>query len=80
MQSLHCEYREHTITASVMPHPDSPLPYVAGCLITAPDGHTSKRMSMPMQFFSDLENAQRVSLAHGRALVDKQLDNGHDVF
>jgi hypothetical protein len=32
MQSLHCEYREHTITASVMPHP--PLPYAAGCLIT----------------------------------------------
>ncbi|CAI3800629.1 hypothetical protein GLGCALEP_02535 [Pseudomonas sp. MM221] len=26
MQSLHCEYREHTITASVMPHPDSPCP------------------------------------------------------
>ena len=48
MQSLHCEHRKYTITASVMPHPDSPLPYAAGCLITAPDGHTSKRLSMPM--------------------------------
>jgi hypothetical protein len=37
-------------------------------------------MSMPMQFFSDLENAQHVSLAHGRALVDHQLDDGHKVF
>ncbi len=80
MQSLHCEYREHTITASVMPHPESPLPYAAGCLITAPDGHTSRRLSMPMTFFSDLKNAQRVSLAHGRALVDQQLDAGKQVF
>lgn len=80
MQSLHCEYRNHTITASVMPHPDSPLPYAAGCLITDPQGHTSKRMSMPMKFFSDLENAQHVSLAHGRALVDQQLDKGHKAF
>ncbi len=35
---------------------------------------------MPMKFFSDLENAQHVSLAHGRALVDQQLDEGHKVF
>ncbi|WP_028634410.1 hypothetical protein [Pseudomonas parafulva] len=80
MQSLHCEYRQHIITASVMPHPDSPLPYSAGCLITAPDGHMSRRLSMPMQFFSDLSNAQHVSLAHGRALVDRQLDDGQQVF
>ena len=80
MQSLHCEYRNHTIIASVMPHPDSLMPYTVGCLITHPQGHTSKRMSMPMKFFSDLENAQHVSLAHGRALVDLQLDNGHKTF
>lgn len=30
MQSLHCEYRKHTITASVMPHPDSPCPTPPG--------------------------------------------------
>lgn len=79
MQSLHCEYRKHTITASVMPHPIPPA-HAAGCLITDPEGHTSRRMSMPMKFFSDLENAQHVSLAHGRALVDQQLDEGHKVF
>ncbi|MCE1118452.1 MULTISPECIES: hypothetical protein [Pseudomonas] len=80
MQTLHCEYRDHIITASVMPHPDSLLPYAAGCLITDPGGHTSRRLSMPMKFFADLENAQHVSLAHGRALVDQQLDNGHKAF
>ena len=35
---------------------------------------------MPMKFFSDLERAQHVSLAHGRALVDQQLDAGTKVF
>ncbi|WP_449433728.1 hypothetical protein [Pseudomonas putida] len=80
MQSLHCEHRDYTITASVMPHPDSPLPYAAGCLITDPEGHTSKRIAMPMKFFSDLNNAQHVSLAHGRALVDRQLDQGQKAF
>ncbi len=80
MQSLHCEYRDHTITASVMPHPDSPLPYAAGCLITDPQGHTSRRMAMPMKFFSDLETAQQGSLAHGRAVVDEQRDKGHKAF
>ncbi|MCO7519716.1 MULTISPECIES: hypothetical protein [unclassified Pseudomonas] len=80
MQTLHCEYRDHHITASVMPHPNSPLPYAAGCLITDPHGHTSKRISMPMKFFSNLENAQHVSLAHGRALVDQQLDQGQKTF
>ncbi|MDH1631630.1 hypothetical protein [Pseudomonas mosselii] len=74
MQTLHCEYRDHTITASVMPHPDSPLPYAAGCVITDPAGHSSRRISLPMKFFADLDNAQHVSLAHGRALVDQQLD------
>nr|WP_314483807.1 hypothetical protein [uncultured Pseudomonas sp.] len=80
MQSLHCEYRKHHITASVVPHPDSPLPFAAGCLITAPDGHTSRRLSLPMKFFSDLDNAQHVSLAHGRALIDEQLDHGGQLF
>lgn len=80
MRSLQCEYRKHLITASVMPHPDSPLPFAAGCLITAPDGHVSRRLSMPMKFFSDLDNAQHVSLAYGRALVDEQLDKARQAF
>ncbi|MBJ9973947.1 hypothetical protein IAE35_02120 [Pseudomonas sp. S75] len=80
MQSLHCQYRDHIITASVMPHPDSPLPYAAGCLITDPQGHTSRRLSIPLKFFADLENAQHVSLAHGRALVDDRLDKGQKPF
>jgi len=82
MQTLHCEYRDHTITASVMTHPGSPLPFAAGCLITDPQGHTSRRLALPMKmaFLSDLENAQHAALAHGRWLVDQQLDGDHQVF
>ncbi|ANY86843.1 MULTISPECIES: hypothetical protein [Pseudomonas] len=82
MQTLHCEYRDHTITASVMTHPGSPLPFAAGCLITDPQGHTSRRLSLPMKmaFLSDLGNAQHAALAHGRWLVDQQLDGDHQVF
>ncbi|MGE7991893.1 hypothetical protein ACQKPE_12745 [Pseudomonas sp. NPDC089554] len=82
MQTLHCAYRDHTITASVMPHPGSPLPYAAGCLITTPEEHTSRRLSLPvrMAFFSDLENAQHAALAHGRWLVDQQLDGKRKLF
>ncbi|AIR91168.1 hypothetical protein [Pseudomonas cremoricolorata] len=78
MQTLHCEYRDHTITASVMAHPDSPLPYASGCLITDPEGHVSRRLSLPveMKFMADLEHAQQAALAHGRWLVDQHLD-GH---
>ncbi|MBV4535817.1 MULTISPECIES: hypothetical protein [Pseudomonas] len=76
MQTLHCEYRDHTITASVMAHPGSPLPYAAGCLITDPEGHTSRRLALPlkMALLSDLNNAQHASLAHGKWLVDQKLD------
>ncbi|WP_312933341.1 hypothetical protein [Pseudomonas sp.] len=76
MQTLHCQHREHTITASVMAHPDSPLPYAAGCLITDPEGHVSRRLSLPvdMKFMANLDHAQHAALAHGRWLVDQQLD------
>ncbi|MDF0729474.1 hypothetical protein P0Y43_01870 [Pseudomonas entomophila] len=82
MQTLHCEHRRHIITASVMPHPGSPLPFAAGCLITDPEAHTSRRLSLPvrMAFFSDLENAQHAALAHGRWLVDQQLDGDRKLF
>ncbi|MCO7516309.1 hypothetical protein NJF44_13835 [Pseudomonas guariconensis] len=82
MQTLHCEYRDHTITASVMAHPDSPLPYAAGCRITDPEGHTSRRIALPlkMAFLCDLENAQHAALAHGRWLVDQQLDGHRKAF
>ncbi|MHC6225267.1 hypothetical protein ACYU03_10945 [Pseudomonas sp. X10] len=82
MQTLHCEYRNHTITAAVMTHPGSPLPFAGGCLITDPEGHTSRRQPLPvkMAFLSDLDNAQHASLAHGRWLVDQQLDKQQKRF
>ena len=44
--------------------------------------HTSRRLSLPMKmaFLSDLENAQHAALAHGRWLVDQQLDGDRQVF
>ena len=77
MQTLHCEHRNHTITASVMPHPGSPLPYAAGCLITPHDeDKPGRRLSLPLgqAFFSNLIDAQHAALAHGRWLVDRKLD------
>lgn len=78
MNNLHCTYRDHTISAAVVEHPGIPTPWAAGCLITLPDGHTSKRMPLPVRFafMADLESAQRASLAHGRWLVDQLLDHG----
>lgn len=77
MQTLHCEYRKHTITASIVTHPGSPMPFSGGCLITDPEGLVSKRKPLPLDksHFTDLENAQHASLAHGRWLVDQQLGN-----
>lgn len=79
MQSLHCDYRGYTITASVESHPGIPTPYAGGCLITDPQGHTGTRRPLPlgMAWMSDLENAQHASLAHGRWLVDQQLNTPH---
>ena len=79
MQSLQCVHRNHTITASVEIHPGIPTPYAGGCLITDPQGHTSRRLPLPvsMLYLADLDNAQHASLAHGRWLVDQQLDSRH---
>jgi hypothetical protein len=75
MQTLHCEYRKHTITANIVTHPGSPMPFSGGCLITDPEGLVSKRKPLPLDksHFTDLEKAQHASLAHGRWLVDQQL-------
>ncbi|MFK8331472.1 hypothetical protein M2D63_015825 [Pseudomonas sp. BJa5] len=82
MRTLQCVHREHTITASVETHDGIPTPFAAGCLITDPEGHTSRRLSLPlnMAFLADLENAQHASLAHGKWLVDQQLDRHQQLF
>ena len=82
MKTLQCEHRNHTITASVETHPGIPTPYNAGCLITDPQGHTSRRLSLPvkMAYLADLENAQHAALAHGKWLVDQQLDRRQQLF
>lgn len=79
MQTLQCVHRNHVITASVETHPGLPTPFAGGCLITDPEGNTSRRLPLPvkMAFMADLENAQHASLAHGRWLVDRQLDHKH---
>lgn len=78
MNNLHCTYRDHTIRAVVMEHPGIPTPWAAGCQITLPDGHNTRRIALPLQFafLADLESAQRASLAHGKWLVDQHLDRG----
>ncbi|EOX6785552.1 hypothetical protein ACPU7Y_000364 [Pseudomonas aeruginosa] len=68
MASLHCQHRSYTITADVVEHPGIPTPWAGGCHITDPEGHTSKRIALPVRFafLADLENAQRASIAHGK--------------
>lgn len=79
MNNLHCTYRDHAISAAVIEYPGSPMPWAAGCQIRLPDGHSTKRIPLPLQyaFLADLESAQRASLAHGKWLVDQHLD--HDM-
>ena len=50
----------------------------AGCQITLADGHSTRRIPLPLRFafLADLESAQRASLAHGKWLVDQHLDHG----
>ncbi len=57
-------------------------PWAGGCHITDPEGHTSKRIALPVRFafLADLENAQRASIAHGKWLVDQRLDRGKALF
>jgi len=78
MSTMTCVHRDHHISADVMEHPGIPTPWAGGCHITDPDGHTSKRLPLPHEcaFLSELEKAQRASLAHGKWLVDQKLDHG----
>nr|WP_319528329.1 hypothetical protein [Pseudomonas laurentiana] len=82
MQSLQCVHRNYTIVANVEAHPGIPLPFAGGCLITSPEGHTSRRLPLPlnMGFLASLEKAQHASIAHGKWLVDQQLDKGRKLF
>lgn len=78
MNNLHCTYRDHAISAAVVEHPGIPTPWAAGCQITAPDGHATQRIPLPLKyaFLAELDSAQRASLAHGKWLVDQHLDAG----
>ncbi|KHO65957.1 MULTISPECIES: hypothetical protein [Pseudomonas] len=82
MQRLHCTYRNHTIVADVIEYEGSPLPWAAGCRITAPDGRSSRRFPLPHEraFLSDRDKAEQVSLAHGKWLVDQHLDQSRELF
>lgn len=78
MTTLHCVHRDHSISTDIMEHPGIPTPWAGGCHITDPDGHTSRRLALPLEcaFLADLEKAQHASLAHGKWLVDQKLDHG----
>ncbi len=82
MSTLQCVYRDHTIVADVVEHPGIPTPWAAGCQITSPDGQTTRRIALPMQyaFLAELEKAQHASIAHGKWLVDQCLDEGRELF
>lgn len=82
MSLMQCEHREHIITADVVEHPGLPTPWAGGCHITTPDGHTTKRMTLPLEFafMADLEKAQHASIAHGKWLVDQSLDHDRPLF
>jgi hypothetical protein len=82
MQRLHCTYRDHTIVADVVQYEGSPLPWAAGCRITAPDGRSTRRLPLPHDraLMAELDKAEQVSLAHGKWLVDQHLDNAHVLF
>lgn len=82
MSLMQCQYRQYTITADVVEHPGLPTPWAAGCHITSPDGHTTRRRTLPMEFafLSDLEKAQHASIAHGKWLVDQSLDHDRQLF
>jgi len=71
MSMMQCTYRDHLITAEVMEYPGTPTPWAGGCRITDSAGHA---------FMAELEKAQRVSIAHGKWLVDQHLDHGRQLF
>ncbi|UVE17735.1 hypothetical protein NVV93_19600 [Pseudomonas sp. LS44] len=76
----HCVHREYRISAAVVEHPGIPTPWAAGCLITTPEGQTTKRILLPLQyeFLAEQDSAERASLAHGKWLVDQHLDHGRE--
>lgn len=78
MTSLHCIHRDHAIHTDVVEHPGIPTPWSGGCHITMPDGRITRRLSISVdyRFFSELDKAQRASIAHGKWLVDQHLDKG----
>ncbi|MBT8768917.1 hypothetical protein [Pseudomonas boanensis] len=82
MSTLQCVHRNYTITTDIVEHPGIPTPWAGGCHITGPDGRTTRRISLPLKlaFLSELENAQRASIAHGKWLVDQSLDQGRELF
>lgn len=82
MSTLQCTYRDHHIAAEVLQYADNPTPWAGGCRITDPQGNTSRRMPLPLEyaFLADLEKAQHASLAHGKWLVDQHLDHGRELF
>ena len=82
MNTHHCVHRNYTITTFVEEHPGIPTPWAGGCLITDPEGHTSRRLPLPlkMAFLSERDKALHASIAHGKWLVDQQLDKGKMLF
>lgn len=47
-----------------------------------PDGHVTRRLPLPLEhaFMDELDKAQRLSIAHGKWLVDQHLDHGRELF
>lgn len=82
MTTMQCTYRDHVILTDVLEHSGSPTPWAGGCVIVDPSGRRSRRLPLPVDhaFLSELELAQRASLAHGKWLVDQCLDHGRQLF
>ena len=82
MSMMKCTYRDHLISAEVMEYPGTATPWACGCRITDPAGATTRRMPLPLEhaFMDELDKAQRLSIAHGKWLVDQHLDHGRQLF
>ncbi|MBO3277202.1 hypothetical protein [Pseudomonas schmalbachii] len=82
MSLMQCTHRDYIITADVVEHPGIPTPWAGGCHITTPDGQTTKRKPLPLEyaFMAELEKAQHASIAHGKWLVDQCLDHDRQLF
>jgi len=82
MSLMQCEHRGYVISAAVMEHPGSPVPWAGGCRISDPHGNQTRRLPLPVghAFLPELEQAQRASIAHGKWLVDQSLDHGRPLF